>query len=83
MLDYENIKNHYKLIVVDLSGKKKKDLDIDPKATQQIEFKKTKIRNAFANNMLINKKLSKAQSSTIIQSGGFCGAVSVKNCWHH
>ena len=30
----------------------------------------TKIRNTFANNMSIDKKLSKAQTSKIIQSGG-------------
>ena len=33
----------------------------------------TKIRNAFNNNMLIDLKLSKAQISKIIQSGGFLG----------
>ena len=32
---------------------------------------KTKIRNAFANNMLTDIKLSKAQLSKIILSGGF------------
>ena len=32
---------------------------------------KTKIRNAFTNNILVNIRLSKAQSSKIIQSGGF------------
>ena len=32
---------------------------------------KTKLRNAFNNNMSINLKLSKAQISKIIQSGGF------------
>ena len=31
---------------------------------------KTKVRNAFANNMSRDVKLSKAQWSTIIQSGG-------------
>ena len=36
LLDYEYIKNHYRLIAVDLSRQKK--LDADPKATQQIEF---------------------------------------------
>ena len=34
---------------------------------------KTKIRNAFSNNMLTDLKLSKAQINKIIQSGGFLG----------
>ena len=36
LLDYEYIKNHYRLIAVDLIRQKK--LDADPKAIQQIEF---------------------------------------------
>ena len=36
MLDYEYIKNNYKLIAVDLSTQK--ELDADPKTIQQIEF---------------------------------------------
>ena len=36
MLDYDYIKNHYRLIAVDLSRQNK--LDVDPKATRQIEF---------------------------------------------
>ena len=32
---------------------------------------KTKLRNAFSNNMSTDLKLSKAQISKIIQSGGF------------
>ena len=36
---------------------------------------KTKIRNAFASNMMTDVKLSKAQQSTIIQSGGFLDAL--------
>ena len=35
-LDYDYIKNHYRLIAVDLS--RQKELDADPKAIQQIEF---------------------------------------------
>ena len=35
-LDYEYIKNHYRLIAVDLI--RQKELDADPKAIQQIEF---------------------------------------------
>ena len=37
------------------------------------EMKKMKLRNAVNNNMLIDLKLSKAQISKIIQSGGFLG----------
>ena len=36
LLDYEFIKNYYRLIAVDLS--RQKELDADPKAIQQIEF---------------------------------------------
>ena len=36
LLDYEYIKSHYKLTAVDLS--RLKELDVDPKAIQQIEF---------------------------------------------
>ena len=36
MLDFYYIKNHYRLIAVDLS--RQKELDSDPKALQQIEF---------------------------------------------
>ena len=37
LLDYNNFKKHYKLVAVDLS--KQKELDADPRAIQQIEFK--------------------------------------------
>ena len=37
LLDYDCFKKHYKLIAVDLS--KQKELDADPRAIQQIEFK--------------------------------------------
>ena len=36
MSEYDYIKNHYRLIAVDLS--KQKESDVDPKAIQQIEF---------------------------------------------
>ena len=36
LLDYQYFKDHYQLIVVDLS--KQKELDADPRAIQQIEF---------------------------------------------
>ena len=39
---------------------------------------KTKLRNAFNNNMSIDLKLSKAQISKIIQSGGFLGSLLSK-----
>ena len=35
-MDCEYVKNHYKLIAVDLS--RQKELDADPKAIQQIKF---------------------------------------------
>ena len=37
MLDYDYFKKHYKLVAVNLS--KQKELDADPRAIQQIEFK--------------------------------------------
>ena len=37
LLDYDYFKKHYKLVAADLS--KQKDLDADPRAVQQIEFK--------------------------------------------
>ena len=39
---------------------------------------KTKLRNVFNNNMSANLKLSKAQNSKIIQSGGFLGSLLSK-----
>ena len=36
LLEYDYIKNHYRLIAVDLI--RQKEFDADPKATQQIEF---------------------------------------------
>ena len=36
MLDYQYFKDHYQIIVVDLS--KQKELDADPRAIQQIEY---------------------------------------------
>ena len=37
LLDYNYFKKYYKLVAVDLS--KQKELDADPRAIQQIEFK--------------------------------------------
>ena len=39
LLDYDYFKKHYQLVAVDLS--KQKELDADPRAIQQIEFKYT------------------------------------------
>ena len=39
---------------------------------------KAKLRNAFSNNMSTDLKLSKAQISKIIQSGGFLGSLLSK-----
>ena len=39
---------------------------------------KTKLRNAFNNNMSTDIKLSKAQITKIIQSGGFLGSLLSK-----
>ena len=39
---------------------------------------RTKLRNAFDNNMSTDIKLSKAQISKIIQSGGFLGSLLIK-----
>ena len=39
---------------------------------------KTKVRNSFNNNMSTDLKLSKAQISKIIQSGGFLGSLLSK-----
>ena len=39
---------------------------------------KTKVRNTFNNNMSTDLRLSKAQSSKIIQSGGFLGSLLSK-----
>ena len=43
-----------------------------------ITRQKTKLRNAFNNNMSTDLKLSKAQISKIIQSGGFLGSILSK-----
>ena len=74
------IKNHYKLAVVNL--RRQKELDADPKAIEQTEFvrqlknsdgiilttrRTTEIRNAFANKMSTDIKLSKTQVPKIIR----------------
>ena len=40
--------------------------------------KKTKLRNAFNNNVSTDLKLSKTQISKIFQYGGFLGSLSIK-----
>ena len=52
LLDYQYFKNHYQLIAVDLS--KQKELDADPRATQQILW------NVIENDMSTDIKLIKA-----------------------
>ena len=43
-----------------------------------ITRQKTELRNGFCNNMATDLKLSKAQISKIIQSGGFLGSLLSK-----
>ena len=45
---------------------------------QQDKKQKTKLRNSFENNMSTDIKLTKAQISKIIQSGGFSGSLLSK-----
>ena len=44
LLDFDYFKKHYKLVAVDLS--KRKELDADPRAIQQIEFKYILLTNS-------------------------------------
>ena len=46
-----------------------------PHELLMITRQKPKLRNAFCNNMATDLKLSKAQISKIIQSGGFLGSL--------
>ena len=55
LLDYNYFKKHYKLVAVDLS--KQKELDADPRAIQQIEFKYTLGTNLFINYLLGTRKI--------------------------
>ena len=54
LLDYNYFKKHYKLVAVNLS--KQKELDADPRATQQIEFKYTIAANSTTNWVLEKSK---------------------------
>ena len=49
-----------------------------PQELLLITRQKIKLRNAFNNNMSTDLKLSKAQISKIIQSGGFLGSLLSK-----
>ena len=54
------------------------DRNDQPHELLLITRQKTKLRNAFNNNMSTDLKLSRAQISKIIQSGGFLGSLSSK-----
>ena len=54
------------------------DGNVLPHELLLITRQKTKLRNAFNNNMSTDLKLSKAQSSKVIQSGGFLGSLLSK-----
>ena len=49
-----------------------------PHELLMITRQKPKLRNVFCNNMATDLKLSKAQISKIIQSGGFLGSLLSK-----
>ena len=61
MLDYDYIKNHYRLIAVDLS--RQKESDADPKAIQEIEFlgqlKNTDATQSMSVSTILEKKSRK------------------------
>ena len=54
LLDFDYFKKHYKLVVVDLS--KQKELDADPRAIQQMEFKYMLEANSTINWVLEKSK---------------------------
>ena len=58
LLDYNYFNKHYKLVSVDLS--KQKELDADPRAIQQIEFK-----YMLETNSTINWVLEKSKKTTL------------------
>ena len=62
LLDYNYFRNHYKLIAVDLS--KQKELDADPRAIQQIEFKYM-LESNDDNNSTIYWVLEKSKESIL------------------
>ena len=62
LLDYNYFRKHYKLIAVDLS--KQKELDADPRAIQQIEFKYM-LESNDGNNSTIYWVLEKSKGSIL------------------
>ena len=76
LLDYEYIKNHYRLMAVDLN--RQKELDADPKAIQQIEFvgqlKKLNNNNNDVESMFVLTILGKIKE---IRSKFSLGSVTV------
>ena len=54
LLDYQYFKDHYQLIAVDLS--KQKELDVDPRAIQQIEFYEKLLINSQVRTVLEKSK---------------------------
>ena len=67
ILDYDYIKNHYRLIATDLS--RQKEFDADPKAIQQIEFvgqlKKVNDDNNKVESMFISTILEKSKETRL------------------
>ena len=76
LLDYEYVKNHYRLMAVDLN--RQKELDADPKAIQQIEFvgqlKKLNNNNNDVESMFVLTILGKIKE---IRSEFSLGSVTV------
>ena len=73
LLDYDYIKNHYRLLAVDLSWQKELE-SADPKSIQQIKFvgqlKKLENRNADAESILIVTILEKIKEAKLKFSQG-------------
>ena len=67
LLDYDYFKKNYKLVAIDLS--KQKELDADPRAIQQIEF-----RCKFDTNSIIYIILEKSKETIL---GFYKGTVKV------
>ena len=61
LLDYDYIKNHYRLIAVDLS--RQKELDADLKAIQRIEFVE-RLKNVYVINADRAESVKNSQNST-------------------
>ena len=73
MLDYHYIKNHFRIITIDLS--RQKELDHDPKAIRQIEFvglfKNTDgVNPDCTQTMFVLTKLEKIKETRLIFSQG-------------